>query len=268
MAKHQIDSFFAPKVAKRKLEPATDEIDQEGAYDKHVSYPIPLPKRFPFQLVPNTFPKSIKDKLDLDLLYYQPLFPALISRQLFEFLRKEFCWYRVTYQVRGITINTPRFTTVFGLDDTHYFSGPNATGPVLEKETKQNPKKAFKCIPRPLPGCLDHLRTVVETATGETFNFCLLNYYKDGTDSISYHSDDESFLGANPSIASISLGTSRDFLMRNKSDHTITFKTPLKSGEMILMKGTTQSKWDHSIPKRKGDIGGRINITFRKAVVP
>lgn len=268
MPKRLIDSFFAPKVAKRKLEPDYNGLDRDTAYDQHASYPIPLPAKFPFDLVPNSSPKSIKDKTDLDLLYYQPLFPAQISRQLFEFLRKEFCWYRVTYQVRGITINTPRFTTVFGLDDTHYFSGPDATGPVLEKLTNLKPKKAFKCVPRPLPGCLNILRSVVEGATGETFNFCLLNYYKDGTDSISYHSDDESFLGPNPSIASISLGASRDFLMRNKADHTITFKTPLKSGEMILMKGTTQSKWDHSIPKRKGDIGGRINITFRKAVVP
>lgn len=46
-------------------------------------------------------------------------------------------------------------------------------------------------------------------------------------------------------------------------------KLPLGSGDMVLMKGKTQSCWLHSIPKRKGgEVGkGRINITFRRAMV-
>jgi hypothetical protein len=39
---------------------------------------------------------------------------------------------------------------------------------------------------------------------------------------------------------------------------------------MILMRGTTQAKWLHSVPKRTGksaEDGGRINITFRQAMV-
>ena len=46
-------------------------------------------------------------------------------------------------------------------------------------------------------------------------------------------------------------------------------KLPLASGDMILMRGPTQSNWLHSIPKRKGGDSdkGRINITFRKAMV-
>lgn len=50
-------------------------------------------------------------------------------------------------------------------------------------------------------------------------------------------------------------------------------KLPLASGDMILMRGPTQANWLHSIPKRsnggKGGDGveGRINITFRKAMV-
>lgn len=47
-------------------------------------------------------------------------------------------------------------------------------------------------------------------------------------------------------------------------------KLPLGSGDMVLMRGRTQSNWLHSIPKRTGrnaEDGGRINITFRKAMV-
>lgn len=43
-------------------------------------------------------------------------------------------------------------------------------------------------------------------------------------------------------------------------------KFPLASGDMVLMRGPTQAHWLHSIPKRKDGGGGRINITFRKAV--
>jgi alkylated DNA repair dioxygenase AlkB len=133
--------------------------------------------------------------------------------------------------------------------------------------------------PRPIPKCLDELRISTEAATGCHFNFCLVNYYASGSDSISYHSDDERFLGPNPAIASFSLGAKRDFLMKHKpiapNDNapppaeTKPIKLPLASGDMILMKGKTQANWLHSIPKRTGKNvkdGGRINITFRRAV--
>lgn len=263
MSKRSIDSFFAPSSVKKSKITEQESTD----YTSHATYPIPLPSSLPFKLTTNANARIVNGKPKLDVLYYQPFFPAALAIQLFDFLRAEFCWYRVTYEVRGMTINTPRFTTVFGLDDTHYFTPDTAQ--VLEKATNQKPKKPLKCAPRPLPGCLDQLRKTVETETGETFNFCLLNYYKDGTDSISYHSDDESFLGPNPTIASLSLGASRDFHMRSIEDHSITFRTHLRNGELLLMRGTTQAAWDHSISKRKG-VGtglGRINVTFRKAMV-
>ena len=155
-------------------------------------------------------------------------------------------------------------------------------------------------------GCLDEGKQNVELQTGEAFNFCLVNYYASGNDSISYHSDDEQFLGKHPVIASFSLGAKRDFLMRHKpventrsprpteppSDNIAKqldrasgkgstplpqLKLSLACGAMVLMRGATQSHWLHSIPKRKGDAAaaavfgaekGRINITFRKALAP
>jgi alkylated DNA repair dioxygenase AlkB len=133
--------------------------------------------------------------------------------------------------------------------------------------------------PRPIPKCLNELRTSTEAATGCIFNFCLVNYYASGADSISYHSDDERFLGDLPAIASFSLGAKRDFLMKHKpvgpgdnapSLETKPIKLPLASGDMVLMRGPTQANWLHSIPKRTGknaEDGGRINITFRRAMV-
>ncbi|ORY77693.1 hypothetical protein BCR37DRAFT_336799, partial [Protomyces lactucae-debilis] len=202
---------------------------------------------------------------NLSLHYYEPLFPAATAKSLFTFLLEEFPWYRVTYEVRGMTVNTPRFTTVFGLDESHEFEG--GEGRVLEVATGKPPTKPLRCTPRPLPGCLKELKNLMERETGERFNFCLLNYYKDGKDSISYHSDDEHFLGPLPSIASLSLGSARNFVMRLKGDHTIKFKANLKSGDMILMKNESQSKWEHSVPKRAGNVGPRMNLTFRQARV-
>ena len=225
--------------------------------------------------------KAINDQLDLDLLYFQPYIPKDIERDLFKFLRQELFFYRVKYKIkRGpveTQINTPRFTTVFGVDETSLFA---SDGGIVDASTKQPvPKDKYKCAPRPLPQCLEFLRKITEGSTGCSFNFCLVNYYASGDDSISYHSDDERFLGPLPAIASFSLGAKRDFLMKHKpiapsadtkqESEPKPLKLPLASGDMILMRGTTQSCWLHSIPKRKGGEAGkgRINITFRRALV-
>jgi alkylated DNA repair dioxygenase AlkB len=111
------------------------------------------------------------------------------------------------------------------------------------------------------------LRDEVSRRTGSQYNFVLVNYYSDGKDSISYHSDGEDFLGPNPTIASLTLGAPRDFLMRpippkkgaNEPEKVSSTaeKWTLESGDMIVMRGTTQSTWEHSIPKRANAKGRR-----------
>jgi alkylated DNA repair dioxygenase AlkB len=139
-------------------------------------------------------------------------------------------------------------------------------------------KTKYKCQPRPIPECLDFLRRVTEAATGTNCNFCLVNYDATGADSISFHSDDERFLGPDPAIASFSLGAKRDFLMKHKpfppkdgvTPPEITpIKLPLVGGDMVLMRGRTQANWLHSIPKRKGAEadGSRTNITLQRAMI-
>ncbi|EIN10016.1 hypothetical protein PUNSTDRAFT_20344, partial [Punctularia strigosozonata HHB-11173 SS5] len=185
---------------------------------------------------------------DLDLLHFEPFLKSPVRKILFDYLLHEFPWYRVTYKIRGTTINTPRWTCVWGCDDSGV------------------PDTKYKIQPRPIPAALRELKRQVEVKTGDYFNFVLCNYYADGKDSISWHSDDESFLGPLPTIASLSLGSSRDFYMKHKTDKTAKQeKWTLHNGDMIVMRGRTQSQWLHSVPKR-ANAGGRMNLTFRRAV--
>jgi alkylated DNA repair dioxygenase AlkB len=286
-----LDSFFtATPVKKPKTEAETtsspntaddDHDDDEALYSHHRQYPFAVPYlptriRNLINFIPAADARVINNQPDLDLLYFQPYIPKEIVRDLFEFLRRELFFYRVKYNIkRGpveTQINTPRFTTVFGVDDTSRF----VEGSVVDAFSgKPVPPTTYKAQPRPLPECLDTLRELTQNVTGCEFNFALVNYYASGDDSISYHSDDESFLGRDPAIASLSLGARRDFLIRHKptaakhESETKPTKFNLQSGDMILMRGATQKQWLHSIPKRKGGEAdkGRINITFRKAMV-
>lgn len=280
MKRGALDTFFKPTAPKK---PKYEISAQKSA---HASYPfaIPhLPEAFAEQLqfAPAEEGKAMNEERDLDLVYYQPYIPRTVADGMFEYLRQELFFYRVQYTIKrggvATNINTPRFTTVFGVDATSQFT---KDGELVDAKTEKSVEKGrYKCTPRPLPQCLQLLKDLTEGATGEEFNFCLVNYYANGQDSISYHSDDERFLGPLPAIASFTLGAKRDFLMKHKpippstTGETVTepkqIKLPLGSGDMVLMKGTTQSSWLHSIPKRAGEEAkqGRINITFRKALV-
>ncbi|KAK6903013.1 hypothetical protein I204_07848 [Kwoniella mangroviensis CBS 8886] len=225
-------------------------------YNHPIVIPPPSPSLQPMRF--NLNPKIIHNPTtDLDLVYYKSFIDKSSSKELMSFLLNNLPWYRVKYMVRGMNINTPRYTTVFGKDSTDIpWSG------------------YMKCRPRAIPEVLERLMRKVEQVTSSQFNFCLVNYYSSGNDSISYHSDSESFLGPNPTIASLTLGHPRDFLLRhiNHKNHPRTGnsvaveKFVLEDGDMVVMKGKTQHEWEHSIPKRKS-AKGRINITFRKGIV-
>lgn len=169
---------------------------------------------------------------------------------------------------------------MFGLDETSQFDQDGHVIDAMSKTRVSNNKLYDRYPPLPIPKCFDDLLKCTEAATNCRYNFCLINYYASGADSIAFHSDDEQFLGRDPAIASFSLGARRDFLMKHKpappgssNDSSLnanSLKLPLGSGDMVLMRGRTQSNWLHSIPKRTGrnqDDGGRINITFRRAMV-
>ncbi|APG63439.1 hypothetical protein LPB140_00910 [Sphingorhabdus lutea] len=122
-------------------------------------------------------------------------------------------------------------------------------------------------ILKPLPWTdfLRALKRQVEQVTGEHFNAVFLNLYRDQNDSMGMHSDDEAELGQNPAIASLSYGASRTLIMKHRHEKSRTnIKIPLHSGNLLLMKGTTQHFWKHGINKEKTAHGPRVNLTFRR----
>ena len=113
---------------------------------------------------------------------------------------------------------------------------------------------------------LIELKQLTEKLTGETFNSCLLNLYHNGEEGMAWHSDDEKALGLNTSIASLSFGAERKFSLKHKiSKDTIT--QILENGSLLVMKGTTQTHWLHSLPKTKKVSTPRVNLTFRTIVI-
>ncbi len=119
--------------------------------------------------------------------------------------------------------------------------------------------------PLPWTDLLSKLKGEVERAVQSTFNGVLLNYYRDGRDSVGMHSDDEPELGDTPTIASMSFGETRTFVLRHKMRPNLRpVRLPLHSTSLLLMKGTTQRYWKHGICKSDRDCGPRVNLTFRR----
>jgi alkylated DNA repair dioxygenase AlkB len=116
--------------------------------------------------------------------------------------------------------------------------------------------------PLPMTPLLAQLRSAVEAATGHRYNSVLLNYYRDGADSMGMHSDDEPELGPHPAIASLSYGATRTFILRHKRSKR-TLKFDLADGNLLLMAGTLQQNWLHGINKTAKPTGPRLNLTFR-----
>lgn len=119
--------------------------------------------------------------------------------------------------------------------------------------------------PLPWSAPVQALRAEVEAITGTGCNSVLLNYYRDGRDSVAWHADDEPELGPAPVIASLSLGAARPFQLRHKRTgqrHRLT----LPSGSLLVMGRSLQQHWLHQLPKVKGLEDARINLTFRNVI--
>lgn len=114
----------------------------------------------------------------------------------------------------------------------------------------------------PFSPLLAEIKQAVEAVSARRFNSVLLNYYRDGRDSMGMHSDDEPELGPAPAIASVSFGATRTFVLRHKRSKR-TVKLDLNDGSMLLMAGATQANWSHGINKTTRALGPRINLTFR-----
>lgn len=172
--KRTLDSFFAPKTKKPRTAELADSVEGSPAQERdlppstHSTYPFPLPQlpaaiSAALESAPAAKGKAINDQPDLDLLYFQPFIPRDGHKELFNFLRRSLFFYRVEYKIqRGPTqtqIRTPRYTTVFGVDETSRFFD---SGDLVDSATeKPIPADRYRtCKPRPIPQCLDRLRKV------------------------------------------------------------------------------------------------------------
>jgi alkylated DNA repair dioxygenase AlkB len=113
------------------------------------------------------------------------------------------------------------------------------------------------------PRVLELIKQKIEETTNYPFNAVLCNLYRDGQDSMGWHSDNEAELGEDPVIASLSLGSQRTFRLRELKNRKETVDFELSHGSLLVMKEGVQNEWEHSVPKRLRVKQQRINLTFR-----
>jgi alkylated DNA repair dioxygenase AlkB len=117
--------------------------------------------------------------------------------------------------------------------------------------------------PRPWTPALDEIRRRLEASARVPSNSVLVNLYRSGADGVAWHSDDEDGLGPDPVIASVSLGATRRFVLRHKRDTRRRHVMDLEHGSLLVMRGATQARWQHQVPKTARAVEARINLTFR-----
>ena len=155
-------------------------------------------------------------------------------------------WRQESVRIYGKVHSQPRLVAWYGDPGKKYdYSGISLT-------------------PLPWTDLLREIKRRVEDCTDETFNSVFLNLYRDHNDSMGFHSDDERELGPEPTIASVTFGATRTFVLKHKKDPDVpSVKIPLEAGSVLLMKGATQRFWKHGIMKQTQPCGPRVNLTFR-----
>lgn len=179
------------------------------------------------------------------VLVYRNFFDQIQSDRYFQSLLNSLNWRQEKIKFFGKEIDIPRLTAWYADEGKLYqYSG-------------------IKMTPNPWTSCLIAIKEQVESVVDLKFNSVLVNLYRQGTDSMGWHSDDEPELGKNPTIASVSFGATRRFQLRHKLDNLDTLEVALNNGSLLVMQGETQHFWKHQIPKTSKIVSPRINLTFR-----
>lgn len=183
---------------------------------------------------------------DADVSILHELEMPLPYERMLNRLRQETKWRQEAVRIYGKHFDQPRLVAWYGDPGMKYdYSG-------------------ISLIPLPWTDLLLDIKRRIEDCTESTFNSVFLNLYRDHNDSMGFHSDDERELGPEPTIASLTFGATRTFVMKHKRDSEIPLaKIPLEAGSVLLMKGKTQRFWKHGILKQREPCGPRVNLTFR-----
>lgn len=186
---------------------------------------------------------NLSDGVELYLI--KQFYSQAESDELFARLLGGLDWREEDIFIFGKWVKVPRLMCWVGDPDAYYeYSGVNH-------------------LPKPWTPELQAIRGKVEQQCQSTFNSVLANLYRDGKDSMGCHADDEKELGINPVIASLSLGEERLLKMHHKKTKQ-SLNITLQHGDLMVMGGTCQRFWMHSVLKTKAHKTPRINLTFRK----
>lgn len=192
----------------------------------------------------NSFCFHATNRLPPNTALYQQFLDDELSKRFLDRLQNELPLGEHYIRIFGRCIKEPRLSCWVADQDAAYtYSGQLRT-------------------PMPWTPTLRELCDRVETKLNTRFNGVLCNLYRDGRDSMGWHSDDERELGSDPVIASLSLGAERRFRWREKSSRK-TYSEQLTNGSLLVMSGDTQRKWQHALPKTQQSVGTRLNLTFR-----
>lgn len=172
---------------------------------------------------------------DAHLQLWEQFFTKPEADQYFELLRDRTPWQQRLRKIYDKTVLDPRLTAYYGGSNGHEWTED-----------------------------LIAIKEKVEAECGITFDRVLLNYYRNGSDSVAWHSDTLPADGKHHAIASVTFGDTRVFKVRHKAKkHFPPLSIPLTHGSFLLMGETMQDHYEHHIPKTAKKVGGRINLTFR-----
>ena len=191
-----------------------------------------------------------------ELRLYPHLFSARESERFLDDLKQQVDWKAERITMFGRSRPLPRLTAWHGDPGARYTYSGLSLEPVGWTST------------------LLRIKSRIEEVSTASFNSVMLNYYRDGRDSVSWHSDDEPELGRDPVIGSVSFGSERPFQLRHRASHSagpVSTHAParnrltldLPNGSYLEMGAGMQRNWVHRLPKRPRLTGERINLTFR-----
>lgn len=176
------------------------------------------------------------------LLYAPNFLSKQQADQSFLTLKNELDWQQEEIKMFGKKVLQPRLQAWHG-DKPYTYSG-------------------LSMQPHSWTPTLLELKAACEAVAKHAFNSVLVNLYRNGQDSMGWHQDNETELGTNPVIASLTLGESRRFVLRHLSTKE-KYEVELGHGSLLVMAGETQHYWQHSVPKTTKNKEERINLTFR-----
>ena len=169
------------------------------------------------------------------------------ANELYLKLYKNVKWELRKLFMFGKWIDQPRLTALYGDDGKAY----SYTGTTFE---------THQWLPE-----LEEIRDMVSKEAGQKINAVLCNLYRDGKDGCGWHSDAGKSDGTNPMICSVSLGATRIFQIKHKTnpDYSSPINIPLPAGSLLIMAGEMQHHWQHAVMKQNIAVPPRINLTFR-----